>query len=232
MVPETCVRVPVTYHAEWQDGYGARGWKLDIAIGDPEVIATTAETGQTQRTSVLVHDILDHHLCGLALGGHRNEAIALHQLGVRTGADPQPDLMQMVDEDLLHGVIVGESMRSFLPAELLALLPLALNENRPIIEYLCAHVGRDTLRQSLLQHLRDIGRGTADAAITQYRRSGLDPSRRGPLGLALQALLASIDARAISENWPEAHGEFTLSDCRCTLETDIPYSIQLDTRYT
>ncbi len=232
MVPETRVRIPVTYKAEWQDGYGARGWKLDVAIDDPEVIAATAETGRRLPTSVLVHDILDHHLCGLALGGHRNEAIALHQLGLRTGADPQPDLMQMVDEDLIHGVIVGESMRTFLPDGLRALLPPDLSEDRPVIDYLADHMGRDALRLSLLRRLRDIGHAMADAAMAQYRRSGLDPARRGPLGSALQALLARADARALSEDWHEAHGEFALSDCRCSLEIDIPYPIRLDTRCT
>ncbi|MDP3183930.1 MAG: hypothetical protein Q8M58_01520 [Anaerolineales bacterium] len=230
-MPEISVRVPVTYNAEWQDGYGARGWKLDVAIDDPEVIAATAETGRKLPTSVLVHDILDHYLCGLALGGHRNEAIALHQLGLRTGADPLPDLMQMVDEDLIHGVVVGEPMRILLSDEHRALLPPDLNDDGSVIEYHAVHIGRDALRQSLLQRLRNIGRDMADAAMTQYRRSGLDPARRGLLGLALQNLLVRIDARAISENWHEAHGEFALSDHRCVLEIDIPYPLQLDTHY-
>lgn len=230
-MPEISVRIPVTYNAEWQDGYGARGWKLDVAIDDPEVIAATAETGRKLPTSVLVHDILDHHLCGLALGGHRNEAIALHQLGLRTGADPLPDLMQMVDEDLINGVVVGEPMRTFLSDELRALLPPNLNEDRSVIEYLAARIGRDALRQSLLQRLLDIGRDMADAAMAQYRRSNLDPARRGLMGLTLQALLVRIDARAISENWLEAHGEFALSDRLCALEIDVPYSLQLDTHY-
>lgn len=81
------VEVSVTYRREWQDGYGARGWKLDVSLDDPEVIASTAEAGLRLPTSVLIQDILDHHLSGLALGGHRNEAVALHQLGLRTGAD-------------------------------------------------------------------------------------------------------------------------------------------------
>lgn len=230
-MPEISVRVPVTYNAEWQDGYGARGWKLDVAIDDPEVIAATAETGRKLPTSVLVHDILDHHLCGLALGGHRNEAIALHQLGLRTGADPLPDLMQMVDEDLIHGVVVGEPMRTFLTDELRALLPPNLNEDRTVIEYLSVRMGRDALRQSLLRCLRDIGRDMADAAMVQYRRTGLDPARRGFLGLALQTLLVRIDTRAMSENWHEAHGVFAFSDRLCALEIDVPYSLQLDATY-
>jgi hypothetical protein len=44
-------------------------------------------------------------------------------------------------------------------------------------------------------------------------------------------VLVRIDARAISENWHEAHGEFALSDRRCVLEIYIPYPLQLDTHY-
>lgn len=228
---EASVLIPVTYRAEWQDGYGARGWKLDVSLDDPEVIAATAETGRKLPTSVLVHDILDHHLCGLALGGHRNEAIALHQLSLRTGADPQPDLLQMVDEDLMHGGVVGESMRDFLSEELRAVLPPGLNGDRSVVEYLAARMGRDRLRQSLLRRLCDIGRDMSDGAVEHYRRSGLDPARRGVLGLALQALLVRVDAQALSENWQEAHGRFALSDRRCALEIDNPYTIQIATPY-
>lgn len=230
-MPETSVLIPVTYRAEWQDGYGARGWKLDVSLDDPEVIAATAETGQKLPTSVLVHDILDHHLCGLALGGHRNEAIALHQLSLRTGADPQPDLLQMVDEDLMHGGVVGESMRDFLCEELRAVLPPGLSEDRSVVEYLAARMGRDALRQSLLRRLCDIGRDMSDAATKHYRGSGLDPARRGILGLALQTLLVRIDARALSENWQEAHGRFALLDHCCALEIDDPFTIQIATPY-
>lgn len=67
------IRIPVTYRHEWHDGFGARGWKLDYSLDDPYIIAATAETGNRIPTSVLVHDILDHYLCGLPLSGQRNE---------------------------------------------------------------------------------------------------------------------------------------------------------------
>jgi hypothetical protein len=109
---EPSVTVPISYCAEWMDGYGARGWKIDMTVDDPEIIASTSETGLHIPTSVLIHDILDHYLCGLPPSGHRNEAIALHQLALRTGADPLPDLAQMVDEDLIHGHVLGETMHT------------------------------------------------------------------------------------------------------------------------
>ncbi len=107
------IQIPVTWRLEWDDGFGARGWKLDDSLNDPYVIAATADTGSRIATSVPVHDILDHYLCGLPLSGHRNEAIALVQLGLRTGSSPAPDFAAMVDEDLLQGRVNGESMRSF-----------------------------------------------------------------------------------------------------------------------
>ena len=63
----TDVQLHCCYRSVWQDGFGARGWKLASAIDDPAVIAATAETGERIPTSVFVHDILDHTLCGLAM---------------------------------------------------------------------------------------------------------------------------------------------------------------------
>ncbi len=223
--------VAVTYRREWQDGYGARGWKLDVSLDDPEVIASTVETGLRLPTSVLIHDILDHHLCGLALSGHRNEAIALHQLALRTGSDPSPDLQQMVDEDLMHGGVVGEPMRAFLPAALRELLPVGLDDNQAIARYLVAKLGREALRQSLVRHMLDIGRDAAGTAQKHYRNTGLDYARRGALGLALQGLLARIDDQAVSENWDAARGSFMLADSHCALRLDRPQTVCLETPY-
>lgn len=225
------VDVAVTYRREWQDGFGARGWKLDVSLDDPEVIASTVETGLRLPTSVLIHDILDHHLCGLALGGHRNEAIALHQLGLRTGSDPLPDLRQMVDEDLMHGGVVGEPMRSFLPAALHDLLPAGLNDNKAIVRHLIAGLGREELRQSLVRQMLDIGLEGAETARKNYRNTGLDHAQRGALGLALQALLARIDIQAVNEDWDEAKGVFVLDSNHCALRLDRPQNIYLETTY-
>jgi len=89
------VQVPVTYKKVWDDGFGARGWKVNATIGDPEIIASTRETGQRINTSVFIHDILDHFLSGFGVSGHRSEAMALIQLSKRTGSDPRPDYEQL-----------------------------------------------------------------------------------------------------------------------------------------
>jgi hypothetical protein len=102
-IGDNSVQVPVTYKKVWDDGFGARGWKVNATIGDPEIIASTRETGQRINTSVFIHDILDHFLSGFGVSGHRSEAMALIQLSRRTGSDPRPDYEQLVREDILNG---------------------------------------------------------------------------------------------------------------------------------
>ena len=228
---EPCITVPIIYHHEWADGYGARGWKLEAAIDDLEVIAATSETGLCIPTSVLIHDILDHHLCGLPLSGHRNEAIALHQLSLRTGSDPLPDLIQMVDEDLMYGRVIGESMRAFLPEHLRARLPDELSSDKEVTEYLIHDLGWESLHQALTQQMLDIGRDGASEARKRYKSSGLDYARRSSLGLALQTLHARVDALAVSAGWEQAQGRFSLTNDRCTLRIDTPQPVSFNTNY-
>jgi len=110
------VSIPVSYRASWSDGFGARGWKLNANLDDPQIIAATSDASGAIPTSVLVHDMLDHLLCGFVPSGHRAEAMALEQLARRTGSDPTPDYRQMVREDLFAGQVVGEPMVRFIGA--------------------------------------------------------------------------------------------------------------------
>ncbi len=113
---EVCLGIH--YRARWDDGYGARGWKLVANVADPEIIASTRETGAALPTSVLVHDALDHLVSGFASSGHRAEVMALAELARRTGCDPTPDYRQMIQEDLLNGQVVGERAAAFICAAL------------------------------------------------------------------------------------------------------------------
>lgn len=227
---ETEVRIPFSYHREWQDGLGARGWKLDCSIGDPMVIAATAETGEQIPTSVFIHDILDHHLCGLPMSGHRNEAIALIQLARRTGADPQPDFAGMVREDIMQGMVNGESLRSFLPTELSAQLPEGL-DGRAAIDWLAEEIGREVLRERLIRRFFELGEAGAIEAAESYRSHGLDYERRGALGLALQALLVEMDRHALAQAWREAHGEVVLTSVRCGFVVERPEEWRWESGY-
>lgn len=187
--------IPVTYRACWNDGFGARGWKVDAALDDPEIIASTRDAGRRVPTSVFVHDVFDHLLSGFAPSGHRAEAMALAQLAQRTGADPTPDYRQMVEEDVLAGRVLAEDFRSFLPADLLALLPTDPGlSGRDAMARLRGCVGELALTGYLMDQFFDLGRSGMRHASESFQKLGLDPSSRRALGLALQRVLEMADS--------------------------------------
>jgi hypothetical protein len=216
------VQMPVTYMASWNDGFGARGWKLDCSIGEPSVIAATAEAGQRIPTSVLVHDIVDHHLCGVDIGGHRNEAVALIQLQKRTGSDPLPDFTQIINEDLMHGRVNGESLRSFIPDDLKQILTDDIEDDKQAIAVLCDKLGEDKLRQRLLQQFVDIGHNAEQSAQQAFESHGLDYSKRSVIGLRLQGVLSEADQLLRECNIEQAHAQFWIDNQQCGLDIRQP----------
>jgi len=215
--PRNCaIAIDATYRDTWQDGFGAAGWKLDSGIDDAEVIAATAYTGERIRTSVLVHDMLDHYLSGFPLSGHRNEAAAIAQLGLRTGADIRPDIAQMIDEDVLHGHVIGESLESFLPAALRDHLPMA-GDNREKMAVLVRKLGREMVIEQLTARFIALGKAAIPAAEAAWRRQGLDIRRRAALGQCLQRLLERI-ARAVEKNEiTRARATFQIGNRQCAV---------------
>ncbi len=216
------VSVPVSYRQHWNDGFGARGWKLGCSIGEPSVIAATAETGVKIGTSVLVHDLLDHHLCGVGIGGHRNEAIALHQLAERTGTDPLPDVLQIIDEDLLKGRVNGETMRQFLPRDLIKLLPDGPEEGVAVIDALVREIGREPLRQALVRYFLALGADEAAEARRCFESRGLPYRLRQRLGLCVQQILSRADEELNVMGPESAEGRFVLGRAGCELILDSP----------
>lgn len=181
-----------------------------------------AETGTRVPTSVLVHDVLHHHLCGLPLSGRRNEAKALRQLALRTGTDPMSDLLQIVNEDILSGCANEEPLGTILPEHLMAAVPEAPSDDVKFIACLIAALGKENLRRELARRLWEIGI-EADAEMKNcYERTGLDHRRRGSLGMALQHLLRQADAIAEAEDWVAARGEFRITSALCLLYVASP----------
>lgn len=213
------IHIPVTYRASWNDGFGARGWKLDAAIGDPEIIASTRETGLRLPTSVFVHDIVDHLLCGFAPSGHRAEAMALVQLAQRTGSDPTPDFRQMVEEDILAGRVLGEDWHSFLPADLLALLPAEDTCGNKAMARLERQLGRETLIGHLVGRFFKLGHAGDEHTRESCKKLSLEASNRRELGLALQQVIAACDGlvEAAAAEFIEAVVTVSASGCAMTL---------------
>ena len=188
------VQVPVTYRKVWDDGFGARGWKVNATIGDPQIIASTREAGLKINTSVFIHDILDHFLSGFGVSGHRSEAMALMQLSKRTGSNPGPDYEQLVREDILNGRVNGESFRDFLPADLCCMIPENSGmTDKEMIAYLNEKLGEKRLVQYLVDNFFKLGEAGESHAAESWKRLGLDTHKQAEIGRALQALLEVID---------------------------------------
>ncbi len=206
------VSFPVTYKKSWDDGFGARGWKLDATIGDPQIIASTRETGERINTSVFVHDILDHFLSGFGVSGHRSEAMALIQLSKRTQSDPSPDYGQMVREDIMRGSVNGESLATFLPEQLVSMLPADANMNdKEAMSFLMHTIGEQRLCEMLVARFFDLGRTGEQHATDSWSALGLNPQDRTAMGLSLQELLESIDREAEEVGVDKLEGRITLS---------------------
>lgn len=212
------VEVFATYKKEWDDGFGARGWKLNVAINDPDIIASTRQTGERIKTSVFVHDILDHLLSGFGSSGHRSEAMALIQLARRTGADPAPDFRQMINEDLMIGRVNGETPGTFLPRDLLAILPSAESlSDKAVMSSLSDIMGEDALVNSLVNHFFNLGyRGNAHA-IRSWRKLGLAYENAANTGLAVQSLLEKADDGAESSGVERLDASIIISKKDCVL---------------
>lgn len=187
--------LPVTYKKSWDDGFAARGWKLDATIGDPQIIASTRETGENINTSVFVHDILDHFLSGFGVSGHRSEAMALMQLSKRTGSDPRPDYEQIIREDILNGYINGEAFMAFLPDQITELLPSDIKmTDSEISAFLKQNISANYLNDILVEHFFTLGRAGENHAIASRMALGLVPDKQTETGQALQMLLERIDS--------------------------------------
>lgn len=204
------VILPARYAESWADGFGVRGWKLDLPGQGDDVIAATPFTGERIPTSVFVHDIVDHYLCGFALSGYRDEAGALIQLAQRTGSDPVPDFVQIIEEDLLPGAVAGEDWRELLPASLVAVVEAA-PDVRSGMARLREEWGDGVLRALWIAGFVATGWGLAGDARAAWERHGLDYADRGRTALALQRLFERADAAVLEAGWTRARGEFRVA---------------------
>ncbi len=208
--------IPVSYCDEWQDGLGARGWKMNRAIGDPALIATTAYSGEKVSTSVLIHDMLDHFVSGFGLSGHRNEAKATMQLGLRTGAEIASSYAQLAEDIIVSG-INGETLAQFLPPALCTLLPAAAATDRERIIALVHRLGRTAVKDVLIEQLWACGNLGRPEAVISWQRYGLDYARRSAIGLCLQQLLECAERHVNELSSTTAQGQFIIGNTVCAV---------------
>ena len=213
--------IPVSYRDEWQDGLGAHGWKMDCAIGDPVLIASTAYSGEKVPTSVLIHDMLDHFVSGFGLSGHRNEAKATLQLGLRTGAEIASSYAQLADDIIVSG-INGESLEQFLPPALRALLPETAATDRERIAALVQKLDRAAVKDALIEHLWACGNLGRAEALTSWQRYGLDYARRSAIGLCLQQLLECAERHVNEQSLTTVQGRFIIGNAACGITFTAP----------
>lgn len=207
----TPVVVPALYAEQWEDGFGARGWKLDVPGLGEDVIAATPYTGQRIPTSVFVHDLVDHHLCGFRLSGYLDEAGALVQLAERTGSDPVGDFQQIIDEDLLSGLVAGSDWKVLLPAPLAAQIDPSADP-KVTLQDLRRKLGDGLLRALFTAGFVHEGWLRREAARTAWTAHGLDYAARARIALALQELFEWMDAQVQSHAWPRARGAFSIGN--------------------
>lgn len=209
------VYVTAVYRACWNDGYGVRGWKIAPAIEDPRVIASAAHSSAVSATSVLVHDIMDHHLCGLPIGGHRNEVVATLLHAMRNGLSVDTSIDMMVSEFLDTGYC-GEEPRQFLPKDLVERLPPSTSAHL-ISAVLADKLGMPQVRQRITRHYYAIGIAGLSAALGAYERLGLSILARHRVGLRLQRLIEQAESHLERGDKAVATGVIAIADAACSL---------------
>ncbi len=184
-------QVAATYHSEWQDGFGAQGWKLNLAIDDPCVIACTSYTGAKSPTSVIVHDILDHLISGFWLSGYSNEARATAIHGLRNGIEVCSSYEWMISE-IVTSKYVAESLDNFFPPSVFKKIPADILPGQGIA-FLLEQENIEDISNLMLQEFINTGIKGIPVAAKNWEELGLDFGKMHAIGLCLQALLEEAD---------------------------------------
>lgn len=185
--------IKLTYQNEWQDGFGARGWKIDIAIPDPEVIACTAFTDGKSPTAVIVHDVLDHFISGFGSSGYVNEARAIVMHGLRNGIEVRSSIEWLVNDILSNS---SSEANAVLESLLIQSSEILTSPSRPCnetLESLRERYGPDGLRNILAGKLIEAGLSGVPLAIGNWASHTLIFSRMAAIGFCLQRLFEQAD---------------------------------------
>lgn len=211
---------PVIYRTEWQDGYGAQGWKLDVSVNDREVIACTSYTGQKSQTSVLIHDLLDHLVSGFWLSGYSNEARATAMHGLRNGMEVRSSYERMI-EDILKSRNLGEPFQRFLPSKVVDGIPQNCVTDAEKLDFLLEQRSPDKLRTMLLQGFLMLGIGGIPLAYEQWKKQNLLFERMNAIGRCLQRLQERGESLLAEASANIATGSFQVGNEACKLMLEL-----------
>lgn len=107
----------------------------------------------------------------------------------------------------------------FLPADLYALVPEhSTMTDRETIAFLRERIGKDRLKNSLVDHFFKLGKAGETHADESWRTLGLDTKKRKDIGEALQTLLGVIDQAVEELGTEEVHGMISINN-RCVAFT-------------
>jgi len=203
----------LTYHSEWQDGFGAQGWKLDVAINDPQVIACTAYTGNKTPTTVLVHDLLDHLVSGFWLSGYANEARATAIHGLRNGIEVRSSYEWMTKE-ILNDKPPLDHFTEFLPEKITGHIPARYTYAEKTT-FLFKEYALNDIRNYILENFYRIGLSGIPIAISHWQNKGLDFKNMYSIGMCLQDLL--VEAQEVIKTWnvEAATGQILVDNISC-----------------
>ena len=207
---------PLLYRSEWQDGYGAQGWKLDVAVKDRQVIACTSYTGQKSQTSVLIHDLLDHLVSGFWLSGYRNEARATAMHGLRNGIEVRSSYEHMI-EDILRSKNLDEPFHDFLPSRLTEEIPENCVTDVEKFDFLLERLGAEELRSLLLQGFLRVVIGGIPLAYEQWKKQHLLFEEMNAIGRCLQRLQVRGESLIAETGVDRAAGSFQIGNEVCKL---------------
>lgn len=210
-------RFRLTYRDEWSDSFGARGWKLESAVANPEIIACTAHAGGKSPTSVIVHDILDHLVSGFGLSGCLNEARAIVMHGLRNGIEVRSSFECLVD-DILRDPASDSDARELFAALLPAPVRFCCRSSAEMVERVGAQLGTAKMRARLIQRLIGVGLGGVRTAMTNWERRHLPFEKMADIGFCVQELLEKADDAILANKIAVADALLDLSDDVCRLE--------------
>lgn len=209
------LQIPITYQDEWHDGFGARGWKLDCATGHSEMIASTSCLGGKSPTSVIVHDVVDHHLSGFGWTlPDEAKAIVIH--GLRNGIEVLSSLESLAD-DLLRESPPACAIEAFLPPEIAVAFDFEGSAHHTKVRLLIEKFERDELRAMLAKQLHVVGLMGIPEALTRWHMIGLTVEDLPATGFAIQRLLVSAETAIDAQHENVANAILEVLPGRCLL---------------